>query len=55
MSCLMNNVRTALAPLTLLPGLAWAEAEWELKKDDDGIQVLTRAVDGSSSRRSAPR
>ena len=47
MSCLMNNVRTALAPLTLLPGLAWAEAEWELKKDDDGIQVLTRAVDGS--------
>ena len=46
----MNNVRTALALLALLallPGLAWAEAEWELKKDDDGIQVLTRAVDGS--------
>ena len=47
MSCLMNNVRTAFALLALLPGLAWAEAEWELKKDDDGIQVLTRAVDGS--------
>lgn len=44
----LTNVRAAtLTLLVLLPGVAWAEPEWELKKDDAGIQVLTRAVDGS--------
>ena len=38
---------TVLAVATITTAFATAEAEWELKKEEDGIRVLTRAVDGS--------
>lgn len=40
--------RTIIAVLLLLPlSVSAAEAEWELKRDRDGIQVFTRPVSGS--------
>lgn len=42
----MNNIITAVL-IIFSAGLGYAQEEWELKKDDDGIKVYTRYIEGS--------
>lgn len=44
----MNKLYSILlVSISLFAGTATAAEEWELRKDEDGIQVYTRSVDGS--------
>jgi hypothetical protein len=42
----MKRTGILLIPLLLAVALAWAEEEWILKKEKDGIRSYTRAVEG---------
>ena len=43
----MRTTLLAVSLVLCLPNFAFAEEEWELKRDRDGIQVYTRSVEGS--------